>query len=283
MSRAAGELNLTQPAISMQVKQLEEQIGLPLIDQVGKKLVLTEAGEELLRHAREFIARMADLKTAMNQFRGLERGILRIAVVSTVSYFLPRIITEYTKRHPGVRISLQAANRDSVLSALLEKRTDLAVTGRPPENANLVAQRFMDNPLVVIAPPGHKLATLGRIPADLLVEEPIVAREQGSGTRATTERFFFENGMEYRSNCEVSSNEAVKQAVLAGLGLGIVPAQTIELELETKRLAVLPVEGFPIMRHWFLLHRADGRLPRASQAFCDLLLGQSASGSRKLA
>jgi LysR family transcriptional regulator, low CO2-responsive transcriptional regulator len=261
----------------MQVKQLEEQIGLPLIDQVGKRLVLTEAGEELVRHAREFIARMADLKAAMNQFRGLERGILRIAVVSTVSYFLSRIMTDYTRSHPGVRISLQAANRDSVLAALLEKRTDLAITGRPPENANIVAQRFMDNPLVVIAPPDHKLVKLDRIPAEFLTGEAMIAREPGSGTRATTERFFAESGIEYRSNCEVSGNEAVKQAVLAGLGLGIVPAQTIVLELETQRLAVLPVEGFPIMRHWFLLHRADGRLPLASQAFCDLLLRQCAA------
>ena len=225
---------------------------------------------------------MSDLKAAMNQFRGLERGILRIAVVSTVSYFLSRIVTQYSKVHPGVRISLQAANRDSVLAALLEKRTDLAITGRPPENANVVAQRLMDNPLVVIAPIDHKLVSLDRIPADLLAGEAMIAREPGSGTRATTERFFAESGMEYRSSCEVSGNEAVKQAVLAGLGLGIVPVQTIELELETQRLAVLPVEGFPIMRHWFLLHRADGRLPLASQAFCDLLLGQSAaSGLRK--
>jgi DNA-binding transcriptional LysR family regulator len=282
MSRAAGELNLTQPAVSMQVKQLEEQIGLPLIDQVGKNLVMTEAGAELVGHARELMAKMADLKAAMNQFRGLERGILRIAVVSTVSYFLSRIITQYTKVHPGVRISLQAANRESVLAALLEKRTDLAITGRPPEHPNVVARRLMENPLVVIAPNDHKLVRLGRIPVDLLSGEAMITREPGSGTRATTERFFAESGLEYRSSCEVSGNEAVKQAVLAGLGLGIVPAQTIELELETKRLAVLPVEGFPIMRHWFLLHRADGRLPLASQAFYDLLLGQrAASGLRK--
>ena len=275
ISRAAAELNLTQPAVSMQVKQLEEQIGLPLIDLIGKRLVLTEAGQELLGHAREIAAKLTDLKAAMDRFRGLERGILRIAVVSTVSYFLPRLIKDFTKNHPGVRINLQVANRDAVLAALFEKRTDLAITGRPPDSADVVARHVMDNPLVVIAEPRHPLADRDHIPIHLLGEEVMIAREQGSGTQAAAERFFAEHSVEYRAGCEVSGNEAVKQAVQAGLGLGIVPAQTIELELETKRLAVLPVEGFPIKRKWYLLHRTDGRLPLASQAFCDLLLGRN--------
>lgn len=282
ISRAAAELNLTQPAVSMQVKQLEEQIGLPLIDLIGKRLVLTEAGEVLLGHARGIAAKLTDLKAAMDQFRGLERGILRIAVVSTVSYFLPRLIKDFAKSHPGVRINLQVANRDAVLAALAEKRTDLAITGRPPGSADVVARHVMDNPLVVIAEPRHALAERDRVPMHLLGEEVMVAREQGSGTQAAAERFFAEHGIEYRAACEVSGNEGVKQAVQAGLGLGIVPAQTIELELETRRLAVLPVEGFPIKRKWYLLHRADGRLPLASQAFCDLLIrGSPVSGPRK--
>jgi DNA-binding transcriptional LysR family regulator len=275
ISRAAGELNLTQPAVSMQVKQLEEQVGLTLIDHVGKKLVLTEAGEELARHARELIAKMSDLKSAMKQYLSLECGILRIALISTMSFFLPRIVTEYVKRHPSVRISLQVDNHDSVLAALLEKRTDVAITGRPPDDASVVAHRFMENPLVVIARPDHGLAKLDRVSLDLLGEEAMIAREPGSGTQANIERFFAEKGLDFRSSCEVNTNEAVKQAVAAGLGLGIVPLRTIELELETRRLAVLPVDDFPIMRHWFLLHRADKRLPLASRAFCDLFLGQA--------
>ena len=282
ISRAAAELNLTQPAVSMQVKQLEEQIGLPLIDLIGKRLVLTEAGQVLLGHAREIAAKVTDLKAAMDEFRDLERGILRIAVVSTVSYFLPKLIKDFSKNHPGVRINLQVANRDAVLAALFEKRTDLAITGRPPESADVVARHVMDNPLVVIAEPHHALAGRDHLPMHLLGEEVMIAREQGSGTQAAAERFFAEHGVEYRAGCEVSGNEAVKQAVQAGLGLGIVPAQTIELELETKRLAVLLVEGFPIQRKWFLLYRAGGRLPLASQAFCDLLLSRKpALGLRK--
>ena len=262
----------------MQVKQLEEQVGLPLIDHAGKKLVLTEAGEELARHARELIAKMSDLKSAMKRYLSLECGILRIALISTMSFFLPRIVSEYVKRHPSVRISLQIDNHDSVLAALLEKRTDLAITGRPPDDARLVGRQFMDNPLVVIARPDHRLAKLDRVPVDLLGEEALIAREQGSGTQANIEKFFAQNGLEFRPSCEVNTNEAVKQAVAAGLGLGIVPLRTIELELETRRLAVLPVDDFPIMRHWFLLHRAEKRLPLASRAFCDLFLGQASNG-----
>jgi len=276
ISRAAAELNLTQPAVSMQVKQLEEQVGLPLIDHVGKKLVLTEAGDELIGHARDVIARLADLKSAMRQHASLECGILRIALVSTVSFFLPRFVSAYVKRHPSVRISLQVDNRDAVLAALMDKRTDIAITGRPPEDASCVAHRFMDNPLVAIARPDHRFARMERVPLDLLCEETMIAREQGSGTRAAAERFFAERGLEYRSNCEVNTNEAVKQAVAAGLGLGVAPLQTIELELETRRLAVLPVEDFPILRHWYLLHRADKRLPLAARAFCELFLDQAA-------
>jgi DNA-binding transcriptional LysR family regulator len=281
ISRAAGELGLTQPAVSMQVKQLEEQVGLPLIDQIGKKLVLTEAGEELIRHARDMIARMSDLRAAMKQYLSLECGILRIALVSTMSFFLPRIVSDYVKSHPSVRISLQVDNHDSVLQALMEKRTDVAILGRPPEDAGLVAHPFMDNPLVLIARPDHLLAKLERVPLDLLGGEAMIAREPGSGTQASIEKFFAEAGLEFRSSCEVNTNEAVKQAVAAGLGLGIVPLRTIELELETRRLVVLPADAFPIMRRWHLLHRADGRLPLASRAFCDLFLGQASDPDLK--
>ncbi len=159
VSRAAAELHLTQPAVSMQIKQLEEQIGLPLIDQIGKRLFLTEAGHELRGHAQAIAAKMVDLNAAMDQLRSLERGILRLAVVSTANYFLPPLIAAFSEKHPGVRISLTVENREAVLSALADNRTDLAITGQPPSGVDLVAERFMDNPLVVIAAPSHKLAS----------------------------------------------------------------------------------------------------------------------------
>jgi DNA-binding transcriptional LysR family regulator len=274
MSRAAEELHLTQPAVSMQIKQLEEQLDVPLLEQNGRRLYLTEAGEELRGHAQRFAAQTIALQTAMDQFRGLERGLLRIAVVSTANYFLPPLIAAYSSRHPGIRVSLQVGNRESVLASLAEHRADIAITGEPPVGVDLEATRFMDNPLVMIAPPSHVLARAEHVRLARLREERLVMREAGSGTRAAIERHFAEHAVEFVVGCELNTNEAIKQAVQAGLGLGVVSLQTIALELETRRLAVLPVEGFPIKRYWFIVHRRDKRLSAASQAFRDLMLLQ---------
>ncbi len=273
ISRAATELHLTQPAVSMQMKQLEEQIGLPLLEQVGKRMFLTEAGQELRGRARDIAARMVELNAAMDQFRGLERGLLRLAVVSTANYFLPRLIAHFNRHHPGVRVSLRVANRECVLSALADNSTDLAITGRPPDSLDVVAQHFMDNPLVVVAAPAHPLALLPRVPLERMVEETLVVREPGSGTRAAMERHFASQRVAYRAGCEFSTNEALKQAVRAGLGLAVVSSQTIELELQTGCLVVLPVEGFPLVRQWYVLHRTHKRLSAAARTFREMLLG----------
>jgi DNA-binding transcriptional LysR family regulator len=279
MSRAAVELNLTQPAVSMQMKQIEEQIGLPLIEQVGRKLFLTEAGTELRTHAQRFNAQALELKAAMEHLRGLHRGLLRLAVVSTANYFLPPLIASLSQQHPGVQVSLQVSNRESVLAALADNRTDLAITGRPPESDELVSERFLDNPLVVIASPSHPLAKTESLTLQRLSEERLVLRESGSGTRATIERYFAERGVDYLPGCELNTNEAVKLAVQAGLGLGVVSAQAIELELEAGRLAVLQVEGFPIMRGWHVVHRRGKRMSAVASEFRDLLLAQSGAKS----
>jgi DNA-binding transcriptional LysR family regulator len=219
----------------------------------------------------------SELQAAMDQLRGLERGLLRISVVSTANYFLPRFIARYADRHPGVRIRLQVLNREMVLAALTDNRTDLAITGMPPDSADVVAERFMENPLVVIANPRHVLTRAQRIDTKRLAGETLLMREPGSGTRAATERHFSDRGLTPTPGCELSSNEAIKQAVQAGLGLGIVSLQTIELELETQRLVVLPAEGFPIVRHWYIVHRRDKRFSAAGQAFRDLLLEEAAA------
>ncbi len=272
ISRAATEVHLTQPAVSMQLKQLEEQIGIPLLEQVGKRMFLTEAGQALRGYALDMAARMAELHGAMDQFRGLERGLLRLAVVSTATYFLPRLIAEFNRRHPGVRVSLQVANRESVLAALADNSTDLAITGRPPDSLDVVARHFMDNPLVVIAAPSHPLAALASIPLQRMAEQTLVVREPGSGTRAAMERHLAAQGLALRAGCECGTNEALKQAVRAGLGLGVVSAQTIELELQTGCLVVLPVQGFPIVRQWYVLHRNQKRLTDAARTFREMLL-----------
>jgi DNA-binding transcriptional LysR family regulator len=272
ISRAAAELHLTQPAVSMQVKQLEDQIGLPLVEQIGKRMCLTEAGAELRNHASKISSQVGELNASMDQFRDMSRGVLRLAVVSTANYFLPPLIARFSERHPGVRVSLQVVNREAVLAVLADNRADLAITGQPPSDADVVAQYFMDNPLVVIAAPGHVLAGKPCIELKLMSDQVLVLREPGSGTRAAVERYFAEHKIAYRPGCELSTNEAVKQAVQAGLGLGIVPAQTIELEVEARRLVVLPVVGFPVVRQWYVLHRHDKRLSAPCQAFRELLL-----------
>ncbi|MBN8494048.1 MAG: LysR family transcriptional regulator [Burkholderiales bacterium] len=272
ISRAAAELHLTQPAVSMQMKQLESLLGLTLVEQVGKRLTLTQAGTELREHARDIALRVVDLSAAMDQLRGLERGQLRLAVVSTANYFLPEVIAEFSRHHPGVRISLQVANRESVLAALAANTADLAITGRPPDGADIVAQRFMDNPLGVIAPPDHPLVGQGAVPLARLARETLVLREPGSGTRAALERHFAAHGLQIRPGCELGTNEALKQAVRAGLGLGMVSMQTLELELATGCLVLLPVEGFPIVRQWYVVQRARKRLSAAAQIFRGMLL-----------
>jgi DNA-binding transcriptional LysR family regulator len=272
VSRAAAELHLTQPAVSMQLRQIEQQVGLPLLEQVGRRLFLTEAGEELQRHAQRIGAQMLDLKAAMDGLRGLERGQLRLAVVSTANYFVSRLLADFNRRYPGIRVSLQVANREAVIAALSENRTDLAITGQPPDSVDVIAQHFMDNPLVVIAAPTHRLAGAPRIPLSALEREPLVVREPGSGTRAAMERHFAAHNVKYRTVSELSSNEAIKQAVQAGLGLGVVSAQTLELELEAGRLVILPVETFPILRHWYVVHRRHKRLTPAAEALRRMLL-----------
>ena len=272
ISRAAVELHLTQPAVSMQMKQLEEQIGVPLVEQVGKRMFLTEAGTELRGPAREIAVRMDALNTAMEQFGSLERGMLRLAVVSTANYFVPGLLAALHRRHPGVRISLQVANRAEVLAALADNSSDLAITGRPPDSMDVVAQHFMDNPLVVIAAPGHPLAAHKHIALARLADETLAVREPGSGTRAAVERHFAAHGVAWRAGCELSTNEALKQAVRADLGIGVVSAQTIELELQTRCLVVLPVEGFPIVRRWYVLHRKAKRLSAPASTFREMLL-----------
>jgi len=274
MSRAAVELNLTQPAVSMQMKQIEEQIGLPLIEQVGKKLFLTEAGTELRIHAQRFKTQTLELKAAMDHLRGLHRGLLRLSVVSTANYFLPPLIASLSEQHPGVQVNLQVSNREAVLAALADNRTDLAITGQPPESDELVAERFKDNPLVVIASPQHPLANAGLLTLQRLGEERLVVREPGSGTRAAIERHFGEHGVEYLPGCELNTNEAVKLAVQAGLGLGVVSEQAIELEREAGRLVVLKVAGFPIMRGWYVVHRRGKRMSAIASEFRELLLAK---------
>jgi DNA-binding transcriptional LysR family regulator len=272
-SRAAEELHLSQPAVSMQVKGIETILGVPLTEQLGKKIFLTEAGREVLHASQAITARLDDLQANLAQLRDLDSGSLKLAATSTVNAVATDILARFRGTHSGVSIHLDVSNRAVVLGLLAANRIDLAIMGQVPEKLGLEAIRFMDNPLVVIAPPDHPLTRKKSISVQSLASESFLVREAGSGTRGAMERFFAAKGLDIHTSMEMSSNEAIKQAVQAGLGLGILSLQTLEMELALKRLAVLAVEGFPIMRHWYIVHRADKRLSPAAQAFKDFVLG----------
>ena len=274
-SRAAKELYLSQPAVSMQIKQLEESVGLPLFEQMGKKIFLTEAGKELFQCSCAITQQLADMDMVLREMKGLEHGRLNISVVSTANYFTPQLLAKFCQRHPNINVTLNVANRDTVLRQLTNNATDLAVMGQPPEDAEMLAQQFMKNPLVVIAPPGHPLCKLKRVKLKRLEQETFLLREQGSGTRGAMERFFAGHGIQLHAGMEMGTNEAIKQAVQAGMGLGILSLHSAELELETGRLAVLNVEHFPIVRHWYITHRKTKRLSPAAQAFKKFLLEEA--------
>lgn len=273
-TRAAAELHLSQPGVSMQISQLEEAVGLPLFEKLGKKIFLTEAGREMYRYSQTISRQLQEAEEVIESLKGVTRGHLRISVATTVNHFATRVLAAFTKAYPGTSFSLDVTNRKSLLEQLAANETDLVIMGRPPEGLEVTADAFMDNPLVVIAPSGHPLFEEFKarpVPLDRIREETFVVREPASGTRIAMERFFSQRGLRLQGGMEMTSNEAIKHAVEAGLGLGIVSIHTIELELETRRLAVLEVEDFPIMRHWYLVQGKGKRLPPVAQAFKEFL------------
>jgi DNA-binding transcriptional LysR family regulator len=273
-SRAAEELYLSQPAVSMQIKQLEGHIGLPLFEQMGKKIFLTEAGRELFHYSRNIAQQLAEMEVVFNQMKGLEQGKLTLSVVNTANYFTPQLLADFCQQHPNIHIILNVANRDAVVKRLTENSTDLAIMGQPPDGLDITAERFMDNLLVVIAAPNHPLANVPQVKFAQLAEEQFLSRESGSGTRSAMERLFAKHRIQPRIRMEMETNEAIKQAVQAGMGLGILSLNSIELELETGRLVMLNVEHFPLLRHWFVAHRTQKRLSSAALAFKAFLLSK---------
>jgi len=271
-SRAAEELYLSQPAVSMQIKQLEESINLPLFEQMGKKIFLTEAGRELLHYTKNIAQQLVEMESVFREMKGLKHGKLTLSVVNTANYFTPQLLAKFCQCYPDININLQVANRDAVLKQLADNSTDLAIMGQPPEGFDLCAESFLDNPLVVIAAPDHPLARLKHVKLARLAEEPFLSREKGSGTRSAMERVFEQHKIHPHISMEMETNEAIKQAVQAKMGLGILSLHSIKLELETRRLTMLSVEHFPLLRHWFVAHRNNKRLTTAAFAFKNLLL-----------
>ncbi len=274
-TRAAQELHLTQPAVSMQVGQLEDGLGLPLLEQLGKRLHLTEAGREVHAYARAVRQQLDELEAVLNRLKGVGGGRLRISVATTANYFIPTLLGTFSRRYPDVTVSLDVTNRETLLRQLRENTVDLVIMGQPPAELDAEAQAFLENPLVVVAPPGHPLVRAKKIPLARLQEEVFLVREPGSGTRNAMERFFAERAIRLKTGMEVGSNEAIKQSVQAGLGLGLLSRATIEQELELKRLVVLDVAEFPIMRHWYVVYRRGKRLSGAAEAFRQFVLNEA--------
>ncbi len=274
-TRAAEELHLTQPAVSIQVRQLEESIELPLFEQIGKKVFLTEAGEELQHYSRSIAEKLAEAESVIDELKGLHRGRLKITVATTANYFVPNLLAAFNKRYQGVNIVLDVTNRSGLLKQLEFNETDMVIMGRPPADHDLEFEPFRDNPLVIVAPPDHPLARRKRVPLSKLRDQTFLVREPGSGTRIAMERFFTERGVEVKTGMEVGSNEAIKQSVQAGLGLGLLSRDTLAMELQLKQLKILTVEGFPIMRSWYLVHRRGKRLSSIARAFKDFLLSET--------
>lgn len=275
-TRAAEELHLSQPAVSMQIRQLEEGIGLPLFEQVGKQMHLTYAGDQMHIFGREIASLIDEAEIVFEAIKGVRHGTLTISVATTASHFATRLLAEFSKQHEGITISLDVTNREALRRQLEQNEPDLVIMGQPPEGVDVEADAFMENPLVMIAPADHPLTELRQIPLSHFENESFVVREPGSGTRGATQRFFDEHGVAFNKAIEMTSNEAIKQAVEAGLGLGIVSIHTLELELETARLKILDVEDFPIIRHWYVLQRQGKRLSPVAQAFKEFVLDQAA-------
>ncbi len=276
-SRAAEELHLTQPAVSMQVQALEDLAGLPLTEQAGKKVRLTAAGEELARQARRVAEQLREASEALAALKGVEAGRLKIGVVSTAKYFAPSLLAEFRRRHPGVELQLTVNNRGSIVRNLADNDIDLAIMGTPPNEFETVAKIFAEHPLVFIAAPDHPLAGKRNIDPKRLAEETLLIREPGSGTRGALERFLEEHQVPAGARMELGSNETIKQAVMAGLGLSFISEHTIGLERSVGRLVRLNVIGTPVKRQWRLVYRTDKRLMPAATAFVEFM---DSEGSR---
>lgn len=269
---AAKDLHLTSPALSIQVKQLAEAVGLPLYEQIGKKLYLTDAGRTLQAACRDIFGRLEKLDMELADLKGLKQGTLRLAVITGAKYLIPGLLGNFCERYPGVEVALKVTNREQVLERMAANLDDLYVLGQPPEGMDLTVVPFMENPLVVVASSQHPLAKERAISPERLAEEPFLVREEGSGTRMTTDRFFAQRGLKLKVRMELGSIEAIKQAVAGGLGLAVLSSHALNLDLPSGKFAILDVLGFPILRHWNLVHPRGKRLTVVADAFRKFLM-----------
>jgi len=270
-SAAAEEMHVSQPTVSKQIKSLHEEIGLPLVEQIGKKISLTEAGQELYATCGEWLDTWGRFEQTIANLKGMKQGRLRITAVTTTKYFMPRLLGPFLSRFPNIDISLEVVNRDRLLERLSRNEDDLYIMGVPPDDIDVEAEPFMDNPLVVLAPASHPLTGRKRIPFRTLGKEKFLTRERGSGTRIALERFFAERDTPLNIRMELGSNEAIKQAVIGGLGLALLSQSTLSFEAGQKGLTTLDVVGFPIMRAWYVVRPKGKPLSVVAEYFLKFL------------
>lgn len=284
MGRAAEALHLTPPAVSMQIKELEAQVGLLLFDRIGRNLSLSTAGEYFLVHAKRLLADLKDTEHAMARLRKLEHGVLTIGLVSTAKYFVPHLLARFNVEHPGIEVRLRvAANREELVALMQAGDADLSIMGRPPKDLDARAEPFAPHPLVFIGPAGHALAALPHgqgagaepHPARLLSQVRMIVREPASGTRAAMDRYMATQRVEPRITMEMPSSETIKQAVIAGMGVGFLSLHTVGMELRNGLLQVLAIEGTPVMRAWNVVHLRSKVLSPAAEAFRYFMLEQA--------
>lgn len=282
-ARTAERLHLTHAAISLQIKQLEEVAGIDLFERIGKRVFLTEAGEVMLDHARQILQSLKEADESLSSLKGLKGGRIAVAVTSTAEYFAPGLLAEFRKVQPDVRIRLVIDNRDTVNSLLASNEVDVAIMGRPPADLDAEAVPFAPHPLVIIGAADHPLAERAHVNFTDLAGETLIVREAGSGTRTAMETFFTEHGLKPRIGMEMGSNESIKQAVVAGLGISFISQHTLGLELKTGRIVVLKVEGTPVIRRWHVVRHRNKRLTPALGAFWDFVLAVAPGYLQKLA
>ena len=276
-TRAAEELHTTQPTVSIQVKQLTDIVGLPLIEQVGKRIFLTEIGQLVHAACRDVLGRLERLVVDIDETQGLARGSLKLSIVTTAKYFVPRLLGSFYKLHPGIEVNLEVVNRDQILERLSQNLDDIYIMGLAPEHLGVIALPFMENPLVVVAAADHPLAQESGIDPARLAGEPFIVREKGSGTRLAVEEFFKKHGVKLNVRMKLGSNEAIKQAVAGGLGMAVLSQHTLTLDQESGAFAVLDVSGFPLVRQWYAVYPEGKHISAATRAFLDYIAKEGAS------
>ena len=274
-TRAAEEMHLTQPAVSIQVKRLEEQVGLPLFEQVGKKIFPTSAGKEMYQASKDILERVSQLKDTVADLKGIVKGPLTLAVVTTSKYFMPHLLGTFLQQYPEVEPKLRFTNRAKVIQRLIDNQDDFVVMGQIPTEPKFEAYPFLENILVAVAHPNHPLAKKKKIKLKELAQQRFLVREQGSGTRLVIDRLLEKQDLAIEPYMELGSSEAIKQGVMAGLGIAVLSLHSLTLERDAGKLVVLNVEGFPVTRRWYAVHLKGKKLPLVARTFLDFILNNS--------